>query len=495
MSGVTPQDWFLTSSESRMQPAYTNGNTVHALVDGQAYMEKLSDSLQSLRSDGRLYISAWRITPQLRLLADQPTFPTIRDILSERVNAGNTIRSLFWYVPGSIGDFGVGHGDENLEIAQLLEHLGAEVVLDDRLPSGTFASHHQKFIVLEDSNRQMAFIGGIDLALDRWDHPQHDEPAGRQRELFDGWHDVQAQIEGPAVAQLWDSFVERWNDSRRPNGAPFTAGNSTPNPISLSARPSPIAAGTMHVQVLLTYPCQSRDHSLQDQDVFPFAPHGDYSYEAALIKAIEAAEHFIYLEDQYFWPCRVVDALATAVARGVTVILLLTNKYDVPGLGPYHNYMRQSSIDQLKVGDPNRVFVYHLAQSGLGNHDIYVHAKTMIVDDRYVVIGSANINQRSMRTDTEIGVAILDSDIVTGPIHGQSLQLCRFARDYRKQLWQEHLGTEIDDPLKSNGSPHGWPEAIGQQIGHAVVHQVPMPQFCRLSLIPFTFMNPETTCQ
>ena len=495
MSGITPQDWFLTATEARRHPAYTSGNAVAALIDGQAYMASFLDKLQSVRSGDYVHLVGWRMNPGIRLLGDVPNSPSILEVLTERAHAGATIRSLLWYVPGTIGDFGAGHGSENLEMTQILTGLGQAAVMDDRLPNGAFASHHQKFIVLSSAGQHTAFIGGIDIAPDRWDRSEHDEPLGRQREFFDAWHDVQAQVEGPALEQLWDTFAERWNDRRRPNGAPSTAGNATPTAIPISTRPSQAQKGTCHVQVLHTYACKSRTFTAGQEDVYPFAPNGDRSYEFALVKAIDAARYFIYVEDQYLWPCRVVDALASAAARGVTVIIVVTNNYDVQGLKPYHNYLQQVSADQIKSGVPNRVFWYHLRQSGQGGQDIYVHSKTLVIDDRYAVIGSANINQRSMSTDTEIGVAVVDDTIDSAQIGGQQMQICRFAREYRKQLWREHLGMTSDDPLNADGSPKGWPTAANQQVGHAAMHTVAEPRLCRPAFIPNTLMNPETTCQ
>jgi phosphatidylserine/phosphatidylglycerophosphate/cardiolipin synthase-like enzyme len=436
------------------------------------------------------------MTPQIRLRGDTTNSPSLSELVTDRANAGVTVRSMLWYVPGTIGNFGASHGAENLAMSQLVEDLGGEAVQDNRLPNGNFASHHQKFIVLGNNGTDdVAFIGGIDIAPDRWDTPLHEESDRRQPELFEGWHDVQAEVAGPAVGQLWDSFAERWNDPRLPCFARGTAGNSTPTPIPASARPSPDTVGTCYVQVLYTYPCQSNDPApLSSINYFPFATGGDRSYESGLVKAIDAAEYFVYIEDQYLWPCAVVDALANAVARGVTVICLLTNHYDVVGLRPWHNFLRQHCLDQLRAADPDHVFVFHLQQDGLGGDDIYVHAKTLIIDDRYAVIGTGNINRRSMRTDTEIAIAVVDATVEDGSIGGEVVEVCRFAKSYRERLWSEHLGVEIDDPLKSDGTPHGWPTEPGEQIHHALVHQVPEPRLCRPAIIPFVLMNPETSC-
>jgi phosphatidylserine/phosphatidylglycerophosphate/cardiolipin synthase-like enzyme len=492
MSGVLPSDWFLTIQETRQQPPHTSGNEVSTLIDGQSYMQKLLNILQSIGPGGYIHISGWRLTPSVKLLGDVPNSPSIQEVLTDRSNVGVTIRSLLWMVPFTVNDFAAGHGAENLEMSQILDGLGEEVVLDDRLPN-IFSSHHQKFIIAGQGSQHVAYIGGMDIAPDRWDSSDHNEPVGRQRELFDGWHDVQAQVDGPAVGQLWNCFFERWNDPRKPNNSPFTVGNRTPSAISAADRPVPVGNGTCHVQVLCTYPCRTRSHDNGDDTFYPFAPDGDRSYESALVKAVNAAEHYVYIEDQYFWPCAVVDALTNAVRRGVSVILLLTNNYDVAGLVPYHNFLRHTSIEKLRNAGTN-VFVYTLKQDGFGGDDIYIHSKTMIIDDRYAVIGTANMNRRSMSTDTEIAIAVVDGDVEDSTMKGGTLQVNRFAKNYRMQLWEEHLGVSNDDPLNSDGSPRGWPTSAGSSVHNAHIHTVPEPRFCQPAIIPFIFMNPDTIC-
>jgi phosphatidylserine/phosphatidylglycerophosphate/cardiolipin synthase-like enzyme len=501
MPSTDPHEWFLPAASTGFAPAYTSGNEVTALVDGQSYLRNLCSTLETIDASGYVHIAAWRLTPHVKLLGDLPNSPSITEAVRRCAVAGAKVRALIWYIPGSIGGFGAGHGSENLEMAMLLEAAGAEVALDDRLPGGSFASHHQKFVVLGDGASHLAFVGGIDIAPDRWDRPAHDDPAGRQRELFDGWHDVQARVEGPAVAQLWESFAQRWNDPRKPNAAPFTPGNRPVRPIAPTMRPSPPEAGSCHVQVLRTYPCRSRDPGSGDwASAFPFAPAGDRTYETALVQAIGKAEHFVYVEDQYLWSCAVVDALAAAARRGVSIILLLTRNYDVPGLEPYHNFLRQRCIDKLRgeAGEAARpVFVFHLRQQDAnGGEDIYVHSKTIIIDDRYAVIGSANVNRRSMRTDSEIGIAVVDASTRAEPIGGRRVPVCAFARDYRIRLWREHLGpsTAVDDPLTNDGAPRGWPSREGERVHHACFHVVPEPRHCRPAFVPFVLLNPETPC-
>ncbi|OMH84893.1 Phospholipase D p1, partial [Zancudomyces culisetae] len=78
---------------------------------------------------------------------------------------------------------------------------------------------------------------------------------------------------------------------------------------------------------------------------------------------------------------------------------------------------------------------------------VYVHAKMMIVDDKIAVIGSANINDRSMagNRDSEIAVVIEDGDCVDSFMDSQPYQATRFAHGLRMKLCHEHLGLAFDE--------------------------------------------------
>ncbi|KAI9316973.1 hypothetical protein BX666DRAFT_2027051 [Dichotomocladium elegans] len=73
---------------------------------------------------------------------------------------------------------------------------------------------------------------------------------------------------------------------------------------------------------------------------------------------------------------------------------------------------------------------------------VYIHDKIMIVDDRIVLIGSANINDRSLlgNRDSEVAIYIEDTDMIPSFMNGKSYQAAKFAHTLRIQLWKEHLG-------------------------------------------------------
>jgi phospholipase D1/2 len=73
---------------------------------------------------------------------------------------------------------------------------------------------------------------------------------------------------------------------------------------------------------------------------------------------------------------------------------------------------------------------------------LYIHSKLMIVDDRRVIIGSANINDRSQKGDgdSEIALVVEDDDMINSTMNGEPYQVSRFAATLRRQLYKEHLG-------------------------------------------------------
>jgi monoamine oxidase len=197
------------------------------------------------------------------------------------------------------------------------------------------------------------------------------------------------------------------------------------------------------VQVLHTYGRTSTSHG------YRWSPSGEFTIWAAYLKAIRAAETYVYIEDQYFLPfgspphfggqpgleqdSDIVFQLAAAIRRGVKVIVLVPRD-----LSEEDESFRGDMRAQRQVG------VFHLAgvasevQAAGGSGDfliahlhngiepIYVHSKLLIVDDEYVNLGSANVNRRSMTHDGEVNIAVVDSE-------------GSFARDLRTTLWTEHL--------------------------------------------------------
>ncbi|XP_024516571.1 phospholipase D zeta 1 [Selaginella moellendorffii] len=221
------------------------------------------------------------------------------------------------------------------------------------------------------------------------------------------------------------------------------------------------------------------------------------SIEAAYCSLIDKAEHFIYIENQFFISGldgdsviqnRVLESLYTRILRAYKekqcfrVIILLpllpgfqggvddTGAASVRAIihWQYRTICRGNSslLKRLRdtMGDAVGDFVsfYGLRQHGklkengpLVTNQIYVHSKILIVDDRVTLIGSANINDRSLlgSRDSEIAVVIEDKEYVTSLMNNTAYKAGRFAHGLRRSLWVEHLGFQaseadvIKDPI------------------------------------------------
>jgi phosphatidylserine/phosphatidylglycerophosphate/cardiolipin synthase-like enzyme len=202
-------------------------------------------------------------------------------------------------------------------------------------------------------------------------------------------------------------------------------------------QPPPPVESTSLVQVARTIPAHT----------YSFAPEdGIQGIAQVYAKALGNAQHFVYMENQYFWTHayygvdlpflgtdspdmeRNIAELAAALQRGATVALVLP---DHPNVG---RAFTDAGLARLRAEAPEaaaqgRIQAFCLAASTEvdGAEDyrpIYVHAKVTIVDDLWSTLGSANLNNRGMRDDAELNVATLDSEL---------------ARGLRTLLWAEHL--------------------------------------------------------
>lgn len=154
-----------------------------------------------------------------------------------------------------------------------------------------FGTWHNKFQVVRrgtdanEPNEHIAYLGGIDINTNRMDNPGHQSVAP--------YHDVHARVTGPAAADVFQSFAERWEFDRAAEGGTVTPALVTPQPASLPVQP----AGHV-VQIGRTY----MRRNASDQAPFPFAPTGEKVIHDSLLRAVTEAKEYIYVEDQYFTP-------------------------------------------------------------------------------------------------------------------------------------------------------------------------------------------------
>ncbi|KMS79122.1 hypothetical protein ACH49_12965 [Streptomyces leeuwenhoekii] len=473
---VTPEEWLLTDAELGpfRSPAFTRDNMVAFFVDAEGYYNLLADRLDALRAGDRLLFAGWRFSPEQLLRPTVAGSPGILDRLRALRADGVVVRVLlygshFSTLPVRRPRVPTMPSKDNFDFRTGLVDAGAEAILDARV--GDFGSHHQKCAVVQGAAEgPCAFLGGIDVCLDRWDNGAHVDPPVRQREpdflgkkiFTPGWHDVQCAVFGPAVGQIWQSLVQRWNDPTRPSRI-----DATPAPIPQSEAPGPpTRTGTQAVQVLRTLTCKG---------VYSFLPGGEFTVTAAYRKAIHRARHYIYIEDQYLWPSPLVEDLRDATGRGVQLILVTARDFDAPGLKDAHEALRTEALQRIASAAPANVHCFHLEQAA-SSAQIYVHAKLMIVDDQYVAAGSANLNFRSHTTDSELHLGVFDTDLADGTMGGTPHRVGVSVRDLRAQIWGEHLNEDPalhQDPLAGLARMPTTGGKTGHLVSFPVSAQVP----------------------
>ena len=446
--------WLLTADE-RGNPAtaidtehgdgqaWTAWNRVTVHVDGAAYFGRLHQLLSALAAGDWLYLTDWRIDAT-RQLSDPGS--ELGPLLTRLARRGVAVRGLLWRSHPALIHF---NQDANRVLSTLVNRAGGQLVADQRVRR--FGSHHQKLLVVHrpnDPERCSAFVGGIVLARGRCDDPRHlgdtdpvriDPRYGRRPPL----------ARPPAGAPRPGRAGRRPHlpgalggphprDHRNPLRVMWRRASHEPRRLELlQRRLPPPQAGSQVVQVLRTYPARYRRT--------PFAPDGERSIARAYLKALARARVLVYIEDQYLWGTLVAAALAAALRRApeLRMIIVLPRHPDRDGRisGRAGRAAQWRAIDNLIGAGGPRVAIYDLENEQ--GTPIYVHAKAVVVDDVWAMVGSANLNRRSWTHDSEVACAVLDQEcdsrqpVDPGGV-GDGARV--FARQLRLRLWREHLG-------------------------------------------------------
>ncbi len=456
-------DWFLTSEERGNQAttldrgrapglAWSMGNTVEPLIHGVTYFSRLVECLSDLRTGDQVLITDWRGDHD-ELLG--PDGPSLGDLLSDLAGRGVGVRGLLWRSHPKLFGF---NEEEERELVGIVNEAGGELLLDERVRRG--GSHHQKLVLLLHPDRpqeDVAFVGGIDLCHGRRDDERHEgDPQAERLDSVYGdrppWHDSQAEVRGPAVADLAETFRERWDDPTPLEHRSSLLGRISARARANQARPDPLpplgptppAAGRHTVQVLRTYPAK--------RPGYPFAPDGERSIARIYGKALARARSLIYVEDQYFWSEEIATLYEEALRRApeLRMIVVVPRHPDRDGTfsGPANRLGQLAMMSRLRDVGGDRVAVYDLEnEEGAA---IYVHAKVVVIDDVLAMIGSDNMNRRSWTHDSELSIAVLDEERDEREPHdpaGLGDGARPFARDLRLRLWREHLGVASGEGL------------------------------------------------
>jgi phospholipase D1/2 len=301
---------------------------------------------------------------------------------------------------------------------------------DDHHPIG--GSHHQKIVVVDD---RLAFSGGIDLTGHRWDTPAHrvDEPLrlNANGTPYEPYHEVQAMVDGAAAASLGALVRDRWR-ALGEKTRPLRTSNASQAPHASSDQrdlwPDDVEPDFTDVGVAIsrTMPASERDPEIRE-------------CERLFLDSIAAAERSIYIESQYFTNDTLGRALADRLQEpdGPEVIAVIPEKCHGWVEQQTMGALRDQVLHHLLAADRHRrLRIVYPAASRARGVSTFVHSKVMIVDGRFVRIGSANFSRRSMGVDTECDLAV-DA--------GANEQHRAGAQRILDRLMGEHLGMPAGD--------------------------------------------------
>lgn len=420
------------------------------IIDGENFFRAFARAAE--RAESYLLLAGWQFDSDVRLVRDpgphdeagyeEEGLARFLTRLTER-KPGLRVYILAW-------DFSVLFALDREWFQKLLFEWASggriHFRFDDRHAVG--ASHHQKLVVVDG---ELAFVGGLDISSTRWDRRAHriDDPlrVDSRGKPYGPYHDIQSLVTGPAARELAGLFRQRWEDSGGdpldlPEAVSSTAGRRVgawAGPVVPVDSPA-VAISRTRAKTLV--PLKGSVTEIRD----------------LYADAIRAAETHIYIENQFFSSAAVYHALLdrmkdTGMGPLEVVIVLPERPHTVveeisPGIAQVK--MLKALKGSVK-GTEHRVGVYYTTstdagEGGGGGNDgkVHIHSKLLIVDDRFITVGSANASNRSMGLDTELNLA-WEAD-------GEGTPLERSIRRIRASLLMEHSGL-LDSEARRTFAP------------------------------------------
>ncbi|SAK94327.1 VTT domain-containing protein [Caballeronia ptereochthonis] len=444
--------------EPFFQPGRNCASVRHArrfslLIDGADYFRVLREAIT--RAERTVFILGWDIDSRMKLTpegADDGYPEALGDFL--HAVAGNRrrlrITILAW-------DFAMLYAFERewLPVYKMGWRTNRRIAfqMDGKHPIG--GSQHQKIVVIDD---RLAFVGGLDLTRSRWDTSAHapDEPLRRDANgaPYQPFHDVHTMFDGDAAREIGMLARERWSRAcgkRLAIRAHRAAFEHDPWPPSRR-----VDLEDVDIAISLTEPAYLGRAPVQQ-------------IRAQYLDAIARARRSIYIENQYFTSGTVGAALAASLARedGPDLAIVVPRNQSGWLQEVTMGVLRARMHKLLKNADTHgRYRLLCPSVPKLGDEIVNVHSKLMIVDDTLLMVGSANLNNRSMVLDSECNVSI-DA--------GADERIRRAIATMRDTLLAEHLGCEIADIVRERDARGGMNAAIQALLRDRDAHRTLVP--------------------
>ena len=374
------------------------GNHIEPLVDGAVAFDRIAAAVEAATTSVRVCVA---------FLETDARFPggrgTFLDLMDDAASRGVDVRVLFWHPEGDWDTYDTFGGTES-SIGMLGSRSTRWQARWDAV--GRQCQHQKAWLVDAGTDAEVAFVGGINIGKSSMAGPDHAEPDPGPEVVGDDSyadvHDVHCLVRGPAATDVHDNFVMRWNGASergREHGSwPPGETDDLPAPTTRTGELGPTTAQIQR-SVL--------------PGLYEALPDGENSVREQYLSAIAAAGDYVYIEDQILLSRVVLVALRDALERGVLVVASvpgnpmpeLAAARAHPGIAAgYAALAALGAYDGFCLSAP-------CAGAGRGYREIYVHAKTAVVDDLWATIGSTNLVFSSFQGDTEMNVSFWDADV------------------------------------------------------------------------------------
>lgn len=388
------------------------------LIDGAAFFAAVREAF--LAAEHCIFVVGWDIDSRTELVGDTPPTDglptTFGPFLAELVNRkpGLRIHLLLW-------DYSLvyAHEREPLPRLALDWQMPSQVTLclDATVPFGS--SQHQKLVIVDDA---LAFSGGLDITIRRWDTSRHEldepnrvDPAG---EPYKPFHDIQMMVDGKAAEALALLARRRWCHATE--GQPEIEPAGDPWPPSFAPDFTDVEIG-----ISRTEPRYRGEPEVRE-------------VETLFLASIDRAERHLYIENQFMTAPRIADRLARRLRRNprLEVVIVAPHAHESlveqrtmrNGRIRFWRTVREAGGGRVRLVSPS-------VEKDGRTVDTMIHSKIMVIDDWFLRVGSANLNNRSMGADTECDLVIEAAD------ERQRAAIV----ERRNRMLGEHCGASADE--------------------------------------------------
>ncbi len=402
------------------------------VVDCANYYTALHDSV--CKAKHSIFVLGWDIDSRIELLrgkaaADSPCPSVFFDLIQWKARQNPDIKIYLNRWEYSL--FFASQRESGSEFKWRLHSPGnVYYSFDGLLPVS--ACHHQKIIVIDD---EIAFCGGMDVAIARWDHREHypnqdyrADPGGAHALIrkipFGPYHDVQCVVSGPVAQALAEWCRERWRKVAGFEPLPLRNPDSTSLP---PCWPENIGVDFHNIQtgIAMTFPPIYGEAAVRE-------------VEHLYIDMIGRAENFIYIENQYLTYLPIAQALNQRLRERPRLRVLISSCYRSNGILEKKSMWtgRVKFRETLESGNVSSrtAIAYPVSGKPGKERDVRIHSKLMVIDDLYLRVGSSNLNNRSMALDSECDLVFVAHD-------ENSRQKISAIRN---DLIREHTGRDIE---------------------------------------------------